>query len=111
MYLLRTELIFYHATINPLPKEQNSGLLVVPRIAKSTKGGRTCSYLTPKLWTLVVPRIAKSTKGGRTCSYLTLNSGLLVEPRIAKSTKGGRTCSYLTPKLWTLGSTSDSKVH
>ncbi len=39
-----------HATINPLPKEQNSGLLVVPRIAKSTKGGRTFSYLAPKLW-------------------------------------------------------------
>ncbi len=29
---------------------QNSGLLVVPRIAKSTKGGRTFSYLAPKLW-------------------------------------------------------------
>ncbi len=35
---------------NPLPKVQNSGLLVVPRIAKSTKGGRTFSYLSPKLW-------------------------------------------------------------
>ncbi len=31
-------------------KSQNSGLLVVPRIAKSTKGGRTFSYLAPKLW-------------------------------------------------------------
>ncbi|KAI5622172.1 hypothetical protein C0J50_18234, partial [Silurus asotus] len=29
---------------------QNSGLLVVPRIAKSTKGGRTFSHLAPKLW-------------------------------------------------------------
>ncbi len=29
---------------------QNSGLLVVPRIAKSTKGGRKFSYLAPKLW-------------------------------------------------------------
>ncbi len=28
-------------------RSQNSGLLVVPRIAKSTKGG---SYLAPKLW-------------------------------------------------------------
>ncbi len=28
----------------------NSGLLVVPRIAKSTKGGRAFSYLAPKLW-------------------------------------------------------------
>ncbi len=26
------------------------GLLVVPRIAKFTKGGRTFSYLAPKLW-------------------------------------------------------------
>ncbi len=28
-------------------RSQNSGLLVVPRIAKSTKGGRTFSYLAP----------------------------------------------------------------
>ncbi len=31
-------------------KSQNSGLLVVPRIAKSTKRGRAFSYLAPKLW-------------------------------------------------------------
>ncbi len=31
-------------------RSQNSGLLVVPRIAKSTKGGRIFSYLAPKLW-------------------------------------------------------------
>ncbi len=31
-------------------RSQNSGLLVVPRIAKSTKGGRTFSYFAPKLW-------------------------------------------------------------
>ncbi|KAI5608152.1 hypothetical protein C0J50_9645, partial [Silurus asotus] len=31
-------------------KKKNSGLLVVPRIAKSTKGGRTFSHLAPKLW-------------------------------------------------------------
>ncbi len=31
-------------------RSHNSGLLVVPRIAKSTKGGRTFSYLAPKLW-------------------------------------------------------------
>ncbi len=31
-------------------RSQNSGLLVVPRIAKSTKGGRDFSYLAPKLW-------------------------------------------------------------
>ncbi len=31
-------------------RSQISGLLVVPRIAKSTKGGRTFSYLAPKLW-------------------------------------------------------------
>ncbi len=31
-------------------RSQNSGLLVVPRIAKSTKAGRTFSYLAPKLW-------------------------------------------------------------
>ncbi len=31
------------------PRSQNSGLLVVPRIAKSTKGGRTFSYLASEL--------------------------------------------------------------
>ncbi len=31
-------------------RSQNSGLLLVPRIAKPTKGGRTFSYLGPKLW-------------------------------------------------------------
>ncbi len=31
-------------------RSQNSGLLVVSRIAKSTKGGSTFSYLAPKLW-------------------------------------------------------------
>ncbi len=31
-------------------RSQNTRLLLVPRIAKSTKGGRTFSYLAPKLW-------------------------------------------------------------
>ncbi len=31
-------------------RSQNSGLLVVPRITKSTKGGRAFSYLAPKFW-------------------------------------------------------------
>ncbi len=31
-------------------RTQNSVLLVVPRIAKSTKGGRAFSHLAPKLW-------------------------------------------------------------
>ncbi|KAI5087989.1 hypothetical protein C0J45_22478, partial [Silurus meridionalis] len=31
-------------------RSQNSGLLVIPRIAKSTKGGRAFSHLAPKLW-------------------------------------------------------------
>ncbi|KAI2644828.1 putative RNA-directed DNA polymerase from transposon BS [Labeo rohita] len=31
-------------------RSQNSGLLVVPRIAKYTKGGRAFSHLAPKLW-------------------------------------------------------------
>ncbi len=30
-------------------RSQNSGLLVVPRIAKSNKGGRAFSHLAPKL--------------------------------------------------------------
>jgi len=31
-------------------RSQSSGLLVVPRIAKSSKGGRAFSHLAPKLW-------------------------------------------------------------
>ncbi|KAI5085850.1 hypothetical protein C0J45_23586, partial [Silurus meridionalis] len=31
-------------------RSQNSGLLVLPKIAKSTKGGRAFSDLAPKLW-------------------------------------------------------------
>ncbi|KAI5628111.1 hypothetical protein C0J50_8255, partial [Silurus asotus] len=31
-------------------RSQNSGLLVVPKITKSTKGGRSFSHLAPKLW-------------------------------------------------------------
>ncbi len=39
---------------------QNSGLLVVPRIAKSTKGGRTFSYLSPKLWNSLPDKVQGS---------------------------------------------------
>ncbi|KAI5621720.1 hypothetical protein C0J50_18777, partial [Silurus asotus] len=31
-------------------RSQNSGLLVLPTIAKSTKSGRAFSHLAPKLW-------------------------------------------------------------
>ncbi len=31
-------------------RSQNSGILVVPRIAKSSKEGRAFSYLAPKFW-------------------------------------------------------------
>uniref|UniRef100_A0A8C1KKZ4 Reverse transcriptase domain-containing protein n=1 Tax=Cyprinus carpio TaxID=7962 RepID=A0A8C1KKZ4_CYPCA len=31
-------------------RSQNAGLLIVPRIAKSTKGGRAFSHLAPNLW-------------------------------------------------------------
>uniref|UniRef100_A0A8C2GF31 Reverse transcriptase domain-containing protein n=1 Tax=Cyprinus carpio TaxID=7962 RepID=A0A8C2GF31_CYPCA len=31
-------------------RSQNAGLLIVPRITKSTKGGRAFSHLAPKLW-------------------------------------------------------------
>ncbi len=34
-------------------RSQNSGLLVVPRIAKSTKGGRAFSHLALKLWNIL----------------------------------------------------------
>ncbi len=45
--ILKTWLIY---TLIQSLRSQNSGLLVVPRIAKSTKGGRTFTYLAPKLW-------------------------------------------------------------
>ncbi len=44
-----TILISHYNPIRSL-RSQNSGHLVVHRIAKSTKGGGTFSYLTPKLW-------------------------------------------------------------
>ncbi len=44
-----TNLLSRYNPTRPL-RSQNSGLLVVPRIAKSTKGGKTFSYLAPKLW-------------------------------------------------------------
>ncbi len=43
-------------------RSQNSGLLVVPRIAKSTKGGRTFSYLSPKLWNSLPDNVRGSDK-------------------------------------------------
>ncbi len=41
-------------------RSQNSGLLVVPRIAKSTKGGRAFSYLAPKLWNSLLDNVRGS---------------------------------------------------
>ncbi len=43
-------------------RSQNSGLLVVTRIAKYTKGGRTFSYLAPKLWNSLPDNIRGSDK-------------------------------------------------
>ncbi len=41
-------------------KSQNSGLLVVPRIAKSTKVYRTFSYLVSKLWNSLPDNVRSS---------------------------------------------------
>ncbi len=41
-------------------RSQNSGLLVLPKIAKFTKGGRTFSYLAPKLWNSLPDNIYNS---------------------------------------------------
>ncbi len=41
-------------------RSQNSGLVVVPRIAKSTKGGRAFSYLAPKLWNSLTDKVRGS---------------------------------------------------
>ncbi len=45
-------------------RSQNSGLLVVPRIAKSTKGVRAFSHLAPKLWN----RLPDNVRGSDTLS-------------------------------------------
>ncbi len=50
-------------------KSQNSGLLVVPRIAKSTKVGRTFSYLAPELWNSL-PDNVRGSDTHSLCLYL-----------------------------------------
>ena len=43
------ELLLHYTPLRPL-RSQNSGNLIIPRISKSTAGGRSFSYLVPKLW-------------------------------------------------------------
>ncbi len=44
-----SELLSHHSPPRPL-RSQNSGHLIIPRISKSTTGGRSFFYLAPKLW-------------------------------------------------------------
>ncbi len=44
-----SELLSHYSPPRPLCS-QNSGHLIIPRISKSTAGGRYFSYLAPKLW-------------------------------------------------------------
>ncbi len=44
-----SELLSHFSPSRPL-RSQNSGHLIIPRISKSTAGGRSFSYLAPKLW-------------------------------------------------------------
>ncbi len=44
-----SELLSHYSPSRPL-RSQNSGQLIIPRISKSTAGGRSFSYLAPKLW-------------------------------------------------------------
>lgn len=44
-----SDLIFHYNPSRPL-RSQSSGQLVIPRIIKSSAGGRSFSYLAPKLW-------------------------------------------------------------
>ncbi len=46
-YLIK--LLSHYSPPHPL-RSQNSGNLILPRISKSTAGGRSFSYLAPKLW-------------------------------------------------------------
>ncbi len=43
------ELLSHYSPLRPL-RSQNSGHLILPRISKSTAGGRSFFYLVPKLW-------------------------------------------------------------
>ncbi len=43
------ELLSHYSPPRPL-RSQNSGHLIIPRISKSTAGGRSFFYLAPKLW-------------------------------------------------------------
>ncbi|XP_067237023.1 uncharacterized protein, partial [Chanodichthys erythropterus] len=42
--------LLMHYSPSRLLRSQNSGQLIIPRISKSTEGGRSFSYLAPKLW-------------------------------------------------------------
>ncbi|ROJ36101.1 RING finger protein 166 [Anabarilius grahami] len=42
--------LLMHYSPSRLLRSQNSGQLIIPRISKSTAGGRSFSYLAPKLW-------------------------------------------------------------
>ncbi len=44
-----SELLSHYSPPRPL-HSQNSGCLIIPRISKSTAGGRSFFYLAPKLW-------------------------------------------------------------
>ncbi len=44
-----SELLSHYSHPRPL-RSQNSGHLIIPRISKSSAGGRSLSYLAPKLW-------------------------------------------------------------
>ncbi len=44
-----SELLSHYSPLRPL-RSQNSGYLIIPRISKSTAGGRSFFYLAPKLW-------------------------------------------------------------
>ncbi len=44
-----SELLSHYSPPRPL-RSQNSGHLIIPRISKSTAGGRSFTYLAPKLW-------------------------------------------------------------
>ncbi len=44
-----SELLSHYSPPRPL-RSQNSGHLIIPRISKTTAGGRSFFYLAPKLW-------------------------------------------------------------
>ncbi len=74
-------------------RSQNSGLLVVPTIAKSTKGGWAFSYLAPKLWNSLPDNVRGSV------TLFSALEGLLLSNSLCLLLSNNLKCSKLVAPL------------